>query len=110
MIIHFDGIGDVLIEGEQLKHIDLAYASTVHKQQGQTIKSVILALPFHYMLNSKQLLYTAMTRAGEHLMILTSKKTFMWTVKKDATKEKQTNLLKFLNEEFKNQKENMNYE
>ena len=47
--IDFDGIGEVIVEGESVKYIELGYAITVHKSQGSTIKCVIFALPFHFL-------------------------------------------------------------
>jgi exodeoxyribonuclease V alpha subunit len=62
----------------RLKHIlTLAYAVTVHKSQGSEYESVVLILPEVFIpLCSKELLYTAITRAKKRVLILGSKEVF----------------------------------
>ncbi len=55
-------------EGEA--KIELAYALTVHKVQGSEFKRVILVLPNPCRLLSRELLYTALTRHTDRLVIL----------------------------------------
>ena len=74
MVIDFDGIGEVQVSDSTLDSIELGYAITIHKSQGSTIKYVILALPYHYLLNSRELIYTGMTRAKDYQVIVTTKK------------------------------------
>lgn len=74
MVIDFDGIGEVQVSDNTLDSIELGYAITIHKSQGSTIKYVILALPYHYLLNSRELIYTGMTRAKDYQVIVTTKK------------------------------------
>lgn len=50
--------------------IELAYALTVHKAQGSEFGTVILVLPNPCRLLSRELLYTAITRHRERLIIL----------------------------------------
>ncbi|HFI0683363.1 TPA: AAA family ATPase, partial [Streptococcus suis] len=64
MTIDFDGIGEVTINATWYINLTLGYCATFHKTQGMTLKNVVLALPFHYMLNSRELLYTGVTRAS----------------------------------------------
>lgn len=92
IIVDFDGIGEVVVEGDHLKYIQLGYAITIHKSQGSTIKSVIFVMPYHYMLNSRELAYTAMTRASEELYFLTSSRSYKRAVKTTHSKSKQVNL------------------
>ncbi|MEP1150375.1 MAG: exodeoxyribonuclease V subunit alpha [Balneola sp.] len=59
---------------QQLKHYDLAYTITVHKSQGSEFKNVFLFLSD--TLNSvltKELLYTAVTRARESTLVIGNK-------------------------------------
>ena len=100
MIIYFDGVGEVVVDNQDYKNIRLGYAVTVHAVQGLTIKGVVLALPFQYMLNTKGLLYTAITRSSKKCTIVTSPKTLMQTIKKDDKISEQTNLKLLL--EYKN--------
>ena len=56
---------------EQLNELDLAYAQTVHKAQGSEYRAVILAaMPAAPSLMVRGVLYTALTRARELLIIV----------------------------------------
>jgi len=56
---------------ELLEQIELAYAMTVHKSQGSEFSVVVLALPRAATnLLSRQILYTAVTRAKDMLIIV----------------------------------------
>ena len=97
MIIRFDGVADVVVPINKNKdNIQLGYAITTHKSQGSTIPSVIVALPFHFMLNSRELLYTAITRASKKATLITSPKTFQSTLRKTSKRTQQTNLAIYL--------------
>lgn len=98
MIVNFDGIGRVVIDIGTVTNIQLGYAITVHKSQGSTIPCVIVALPFQYMLNTRELLYTAITRASKVCYLVTSMKTLRSTVKKTSGVKAKSNLVYFLKE------------
>jgi ATP-dependent exoDNAse (exonuclease V) alpha subunit len=49
---------------------DLAYALTIHKSQGSDFDTVIVVLPRQTRINSRELLYTALTRSRERLVLL----------------------------------------
>lgn len=98
MIVDFDGIGRVVIDSGTVTNIQLGYAITVHKSQGSTIPCVIVALPFHYVLNTRELLYTAITRASKVCYLVTSMKTLRSTVKKTSGVKAKSNLVYFLKE------------
>ena len=51
-------------------YLELAYALTVHKSQGSEFGSVILVLPSHSRLISREMLYTALTRQKRRIWIL----------------------------------------
>lgn len=51
-------------------YLELAYALTVHKAQGSEFGSVILVLPAHSRLVSREMLYTALTRQKRRIWIL----------------------------------------
>jgi len=56
---------------EQLSELDLAYAVTVHKAQGSEYRAVVLsAMPSAQSLMVRGVLYTALTRARELLIIV----------------------------------------
>ncbi|ALN88205.1 AAA domain protein [Lysobacter capsici] len=50
--------------------LDLAYALTVHKSQGSEFKKVFVILPKDSRLLSRELVYTALTRSREQLVLL----------------------------------------
>lgn len=56
--------------------LELAYALTIHKAQGSEFKKVILVLSDTCKLISKELLYTAITRQTEKLIILYNRAAF----------------------------------
>jgi hypothetical protein len=60
-----DDFGD-----EGVNPLELAYALTVHKAQGSQFTAVIVALSDKCFLMSKELLYTALTRQKDKLIIL----------------------------------------
>jgi ATP-dependent exoDNAse (exonuclease V) alpha subunit len=51
-------------------YLELAYAITVHKAQGSEFGSVILVLPAHSRLVSREMIYTALTRQKKRIWIL----------------------------------------
>ncbi len=50
--------------------LDLAYALTVHKAQGSEFKKVFVILPKNCRLLSRELIYTALTRSRDQLVLL----------------------------------------
>ncbi len=50
--------------------LELAYALTVHKAQGSEFGTVFVVLPRQSRLLTRELLYTALTRAQKHLVLL----------------------------------------
>lgn len=62
--------------GEDRHQLMLAYAITVHKSQGSEYDGVVLALSSgHYMIMTRNLLYTAITRAKSLVVILGDEET-----------------------------------
>ena len=50
--------------------LELAYALTVHKSQGSEFRKVFVVLPKNCRLLSRELVYTALTRSREQLVLL----------------------------------------
>ena len=68
--LDFDG-RHALYSQEMLSEVDLAYAQTVHKAQGSEYRCVVLAvMPAAPALMVRGVLYTALTRARELLVIV----------------------------------------
>ena len=95
----YSSIGEVVLSGKQVESLRLGYAMTVHKSQGSTIPCVIIVLPFQYMLNSRELLYTAITRASKECYMLTSMRTLKATIKKSSATVHHSNLIDMLKKE-----------
>jgi exodeoxyribonuclease V alpha subunit len=66
-----EGVADVRYGRDEAGEVALAYAATVHKSQGCEFPAVVLAVGWDsYMLLRRNLIYTAITRARERLIVL----------------------------------------
>lgn len=71
----------------QMQQLELAYALTAHKCQGQSIKSVICIIDnTHYKLLDSCLLYTMLTRAKERCCLLAEPTAFFQCIKTSHNK------------------------
>ena len=78
-----------VIEGEDLDSLDLAYATTVHKAQGSEYPVEILVIPAGSpSFLTRNLLYTGVTRAKQHLFLLTRKSTLSMMLKNNEANER----------------------
>ena len=71
MEVLFDGEKTVIYDFTQLDELELSYAVTIHKSQGSEYKAVII--PIHSgppMLLTRNLIYTAVTRAKELVVLI----------------------------------------
>jgi len=94
---------EVEYPNEYLHQLDLAYALTIHRSQGSEMGIVVLALhDAHTILLERQLLYTAVTRAKELLIIVGSKKALATAVKRVRSRKRQTTLSKRIQEKITN--------
>ncbi|MDD3818337.1 MAG: ATP-dependent RecD-like DNA helicase [Actinomycetota bacterium] len=76
-----------------LDEISLSYAISIHKSQGSEFKCVIIPLlTSHYMLLQRNLLYTAITRAKELVIIVGSKKAIGMAVNRNVVERRYTGL------------------
>ena len=75
----------------ELNELTLAYASSVHKSQGSEYKVVIIPLSTsHYIMLQRNLLYTAITRAKEKVILIGSKKALTTAVQSNRTQRRYT--------------------
>lgn len=96
-MVDFYDIGEVEIKSENLSAIQLGYAITCHKMQGDQCKYVIVAIDFSaYALLTKELIYTAMTRAIKHCWIIAQTSALRYAVAQNGVSKKQTMLVEFL--------------
>ena len=78
-------------ERNELGELQLAYAMSVHKSQGSEYPVVILPLvPGHYIMLQRNLLYTAVTRARERVILLGTRAALQTAVANDRTKKRYT--------------------
>lgn len=95
--IRFDDDRSAEYAPENFNEIDLAYAATVHKSQGSEFKAVVLPLfSGAPQLFYRNLLYTAVTRARELVVIVGSEQTVCRMVENDRKTKRFTALEEFL--------------
>lgn len=71
LVVRFDD-NEVAYDASELNELVLAYACTVHKSQGSEYPAVVIPLlTTHFVMLSRNLLYTAVTR-GKRLVVLVS--------------------------------------
>jgi exodeoxyribonuclease V alpha subunit len=94
--INFEG--GIVIEyqknDEKLQNISLAYAMTTHKTQGSEYPCVVVVLhKSHYNMLNRNLLYTAVTRAKEKVIIIGDRQSIAIALSRNDTSDKQTNFM-----------------
>ena len=93
LTIEFDEGRFVDYPYSNLEELELAYAVTIHKSQGSEYPAVILPLlTGPRMLFSRNLLYTAVTRARKCVMILGSEETVRGMIENATQKSRYTSL------------------
>ena len=76
LVVDFDGI-IVTYTQENIQNITLAYCISVHKSQGSEYPIVIMPMTFqHTIMLQRKLIYTAITRARNSLVLLGEKEAF----------------------------------
>ena len=83
----------------EVEELQLAYAMSVHKSQGSEYPYVILLMVrSHYIMLQRNLLYTAVTRAKERVLIVGSKNAVRTAVENDKTRRRYSLLAERLQE------------
>ncbi|RJP64722.1 MAG: ATP-dependent RecD-like DNA helicase [Candidatus Abyssobacteria bacterium SURF_17] len=92
VVVDFDG-RLVAYEMSELDEIELAYAISVHKSQGSEYRAVIVPIMTqHYVLLQRNLLYTAITRAKELVVLVGSPQALSIAIKNDRIQRRHTRL------------------
>lgn len=80
-------------EFSELDELVLAYAMSVHKSQGAEFRAVVMPLTTqHYMMLQRNLLYTAITRARELVVLVGTKQAMGMAVRNNRVAERHTTL------------------
>jgi exodeoxyribonuclease V alpha subunit len=83
----------------ELDQLILAYASTIHKSQGSEYKVVIIPISMqHKIMLSRKLLYTAITRAKEMVILIGSQHAINFATQATESHMRFSKLKDFLNE------------
>jgi exodeoxyribonuclease V alpha subunit len=95
------GERDVTYDYADLNEIALAWSVTIHKSQGSEYPVVIMPLyTQHYMMLSRNLIYTGLTRAKKLAIIVGSQKALAMAVRSVNQKERYTQLQQRLGQNF----------
>lgn len=95
MVEFDDGVKDV----KSLTRLKQAYSMSIHKCQGSSAKAVIVLIdPMHGFMCSRNLLYVAVTRARERLVVIGEKYTIIESVVREENIARNTWLKEMLTE------------
>ena len=86
VLVYFDDDRRVTYDEAMLQDLELAYAMTIHKSQGSEFPTVVLALlPGPPQMMVRNLLYTAVTRAKQRVVMVGSEGVLRRMVENDKT-------------------------
>jgi exodeoxyribonuclease V alpha subunit len=92
MTVFFDG-RPVVYEFGDLEELVLAYAVSVHKSQGSEFSAVVMpVVTQHYVLLQRNLIYTAVTRAKQLLVMVGTRKALAIAIANNAPQKRYTRL------------------
>jgi exodeoxyribonuclease V alpha subunit len=97
VLVNYDTGESVEYAAGEVDELKLAYCCTVHKFQGSESKCIIIPIHTqHYPMLKRDVLYTAVTRTQELLVLVGTKKAIVIGVKNNNNKERLTGLLSLL--------------
>jgi len=92
VIIRFEG-REVSYDYADLNEITLAWSITIHKSQGSEYPVVLFPIYMaHYVMLSRNLIYTGLTRAKKLAIVIGSNKAISMTIKQVNQQERYTRL------------------
>jgi exodeoxyribonuclease V alpha subunit len=93
MVVRYDETREVPYDGRSLDELALAYACTVHKSQGSEYPAVVIPLlTSHFVMLSKNLLYTAVTRGKRLVVLVADPRAVKLALGAERREERQTKL------------------
>ena len=97
----FDDEREAIYDGMKLINLELCYAVTVHKSQGSEFDYCILPVfPAAPMLMTRNLLYTAVTRAKKMVILVGSEASLINMIKNDTEQLRYTGLKELICQDF----------
>ncbi|MBQ2183932.1 MAG: ATP-binding domain-containing protein, partial [Lachnospiraceae bacterium] len=95
----FDEVREATYSRDEIDELELAYAITIHKSQGSEYPAIVIPiLDTPKMLLTRNLFYTAITRATDCVMILGSSEKIKEMIQNDSDRRRYTDFLQRLNE------------
>lgn len=93
LAVRFDAERLVEYEPGELDELKLAYAMTIHKSQGSEFPCVIIPVSTqHYVLLERSLIYTAITRAKQLVILVGDPKALSLAISKQESRKRWTGL------------------
>ncbi|HSC86468.1 MAG TPA: ATP-binding domain-containing protein, partial [Polyangiaceae bacterium] len=96
-----EGTRNVVYQRAELSQLSLAYAMTIHKSQGSEYPAVVVPmLSQHYVMLSRNLLYTAVTRAKRLCVLVVDSRALALALSETRKEERTTGLAQRLRAEL----------
>ena len=99
--VRFDDDKVAVYEYSDIEELTLAYAVTIHKSQGSEFDTVVIALDANYMLQTRNLLYTAVTRAKKMVVLVGARKTVARMIRNNETARRYSLLINLIDDEIR---------
>ncbi|MDD4570200.1 MAG: ATP-binding domain-containing protein, partial [Tepidanaerobacteraceae bacterium] len=92
---------EVIYQGQEMEELSLSYALSVHKSQGSEFPVVIMPITTqHYVMLQRNLVYTAITRAKELLVLVGTKQALTISIQNNRALKRYGHLGDRIIEEF----------
>lgn len=93
LFVEFEDGRNIEYSSEDIDNLELAYSITIHKSQGSEFKCIVIPLfDGFYMLQTRNLLYTAITRAKELIVLVGDIKTMNKMIANNTINSRYSNL------------------
>lgn len=100
LIVLYDDVKKVKYKYEDLDELTLAYASTIHKSQGSEFKAIVIPITYApYILLTRNLIYTAITRAKELVVLVGEYKYLSMMIKNNRISKRYSKLCEKLRDD-----------
>jgi len=93
VVVNFEGDRQVRYPSEGLNQLQLAYAITIHRSQGSEFPAVVVPVSTqHFVMLRRNLLYTAITRGKNVVVLVGQKRAFGMAVRTGGERDRITGL------------------